>query len=1858
MVTGLAWSPDSTRLVVAQSDCIVYVYKLGQDWGDKKSICNKFVLSAPATSCAWPLHSSNPYFGCAEGRVRKGVLRGNRAVTQYASESASPVLCMASFFNDLGFLVSHEDRAIVRVSVEIETQKGNSAPSIVRFFDHSVTATRITCGTHIATLGEDDRLVFYDDVSGAPVRTFDFSRGVEQFSDDAILRSLPPNHPLRQSPLRLCQIAFSPTGDVLAAGGKDVLLLFCATQKQTPPGVAAGFGVAATSPQWKLVSVLPLPGYGFVNSLQWKVGGNSLVLGTSSGILNMYSVLLKKTVCANNEWIFSYTSASCVIVSHRQHQMRSVLRSAACLPILNIGVLENRYVVARTESSCLIGDLQIGVLSEVPIALNSDGGLGSKKAFVFPQPHVCVLHREGEFHVIHLGSSVNYLPFRAEKLTKRTVSIVFPPESADIASGGTGPLLAYLLDARTVSVTSLASASPLAQITKELSFTKSFSSQIVELKLCEVAPLLLVKEKSGHLTLTNVQTKTSQTLLQNCSFFGWAPNKTVVIAQVDSTMYIWHYTSESAALTPEITLISGTLKDIQSSATGIEVLIENEQKQLSTYTVPSLSVDFSLLLSQKKYRDAAQLLANADSAQVNTAATAGTAIGAGAGAQVSTESLWNELWQTVLQTGELETLLFIAQLRGKYSNVQFLLNLMDEIRTQQMSPQDLYVRAQLQLLSGDVSNAEELLVQAGRINEAMQMLSSLSRPAEVVALAEVTGSPATEELRSSLETLYVSQRLFGKAAALRESQGDIPQAVEYYLSDKSPLRALRCILSHPSHLPLPVPDTLVIKVLQALRDAQLYEGSGRLLSRLGRSVDALEDFVKAKAWPHVVDTCRVHFPEKVVGYELEWARDLDARGLSEEAIEHYVEAGEGKAAVECALKHGLFYHAENILKQAFSGLEKSMAEYWVQVGDNYRKRGYYDQAEQVYAICEEGKHIVDMYLELEKWDMVDTATRKYLSVKDRQDILATAAKKFEARGKLQAAKILYTFLGDESSSIMISVREGDMVNAILQSEKSNPVLYRSLCLDHATNLESKQQLDQAEEYYLYAKEWKKAINMYIKAGLWNQALRLSHQYDTKANTTTLALEAWAAVGDQETIQLFSNADLFSLVLTQCIENGNWEDAKALCNKYNVNALPSVYSRYAAYLENKKDYAGAEKAHLSAGTPREAVLMYLYAMDFKNATRIAEEYDPPSLPMVLSAQAKQSADLGDWTQAEQLWIEAGKPEEAIEAYLLAGKSVEAMQIARTYAPHKLEWVKQKIHQGGMLLRPAAPGADSPATPPVPAFSTRRARDHPSPGAEVPLTSLGELESHVGAMMREAMRWKGIGDTEHAVQTLLELSFAGLEHEEEIVKEALQQAILWARVSFAPRDLIQTVRKVAAIYSAGMKWDEAGQLLNEYGLKDAAAIAFLQSKNILELQQLEHQVDQDTKEKIQSFLKARNITKKEDPVGLQLSHVLTQIEELLEDNDEKGALALASRQGPMVLAKYLFPILEEKLLQSDVDTVVTYLSTFGAPPLPSAYPLYELIAKHYFASFKEGEEVPLPRQERIRGEYYRLVANLRKYLTSPPPRYPLSGSEQELLPRTLPKYEELLMALHYSYLTHQHTFDGNKPYAALASLSLCRFLHLVPADYAFARVGTLARECAEKFQGTELAPGLPVPWSAKHWNNIAYACFNRVLDIQEALLDQQEPDSPALYAKIPLSQDIRSSAELANDDFEGTSFPEPGTWPLPSALYTSLTSGTLEKIRDWVLQFSLESTPANAFSDNVSISKIPMVPCMKCKAPCSITSLGCGACGTGFETCAITGILLLTRDSAKCKECGTTANMQPWRDFVNIHHVCAWCGTFTE
>jgi intraflagellar transport protein 172 len=76
----MCFSPDNQKLAIAQSDNIVFIYKLGIDWGEKKSICNKFNQNSSVTCMSWPLERPNELIiGLAEGKIKQGILKTNKS---------------------------------------------------------------------------------------------------------------------------------------------------------------------------------------------------------------------------------------------------------------------------------------------------------------------------------------------------------------------------------------------------------------------------------------------------------------------------------------------------------------------------------------------------------------------------------------------------------------------------------------------------------------------------------------------------------------------------------------------------------------------------------------------------------------------------------------------------------------------------------------------------------------------------------------------------------------------------------------------------------------------------------------------------------------------------------------------------------------------------------------------------------------------------------------------------------------------------------------------------------------------------------------------------------------------------------------------------------------------------------------------------------------------------------------------------------------------------------------------------------------------------------------------------------------------------------------------------------------------------------------------------------------------------------------------------------------------------------------------------------------------------------------------------------------------------------------------------
>jgi intraflagellar transport protein 172 len=90
----LAFSPDSTKLAVGQTDGIVFIYKVGEDFKMKKSITNKLAQPSPVTFMVWP-NEFEIICGLYDGKLRHTpvvAIKGPRSRTFYNPESYNVAL--------------------------------------------------------------------------------------------------------------------------------------------------------------------------------------------------------------------------------------------------------------------------------------------------------------------------------------------------------------------------------------------------------------------------------------------------------------------------------------------------------------------------------------------------------------------------------------------------------------------------------------------------------------------------------------------------------------------------------------------------------------------------------------------------------------------------------------------------------------------------------------------------------------------------------------------------------------------------------------------------------------------------------------------------------------------------------------------------------------------------------------------------------------------------------------------------------------------------------------------------------------------------------------------------------------------------------------------------------------------------------------------------------------------------------------------------------------------------------------------------------------------------------------------------------------------------------------------------------------------------------------------------------------------------------------------------------------------------------------------------------------------------------------------------------------------------------------
>lgn len=490
-IRAVAFSADSSRLAVAQSDNIVYVYKLGAaGWTDKKIICNKFPLTTSVTSMIW-LAAGPIVAGLEDGKVRALNVKTNKSQSLFAADSM--VVALAANMRGTGFVSGHADGTVVRFLVA----DGAAEQPSGRLFAHTTAPTALAwTHTDIVAAGCDRRIVFYDH-QGRQTRVFDYNRD--------------------ESEREFMTAACSPNGLTVAVGSFNRVRVFVWTPRQSA---------------WTEAPIKQIDQMYSVTALAWRRDGSRLVIGSVCGAVIAFESVLRRTVW-QDKLELTYVAPSQVLLRSLQEETAEpmVVESRLGMEIDDVRIMgKDSYLVARTDSSLIVGDLTRNLCSELPWSVS-----GRHERFYFENATVCLVFNAGELTLIEYGVDYPLGTVRTEFVNPHVISVrVNERISSGNNNDGTvdNKKLAYLMDQKTISVVDLMLAQMVAQI--------GHDSKIDWLELSETADKLLFRDRKMRLWLVAVASGRKQAVLANVSWVQWVPQSDVAVAQSDDTLAVWY----------------------------------------------------------------------------------------------------------------------------------------------------------------------------------------------------------------------------------------------------------------------------------------------------------------------------------------------------------------------------------------------------------------------------------------------------------------------------------------------------------------------------------------------------------------------------------------------------------------------------------------------------------------------------------------------------------------------------------------------------------------------------------------------------------------------------------------------------------------------------------------------------------------------------------------------------------------------------------------------------------------------------------------------------------------------------------------------------------------------------------------------------------------------------------------------------------------------------------------------------------------------------------------------------------------------------------------------------------------------
>ena len=1168
-ITGLAWAPDSCRFAVSQSDMAVAVYDVGPaSVADaRKKITLRFTHKSPVLCVAWPVSSSSDFvYGMGDGAVHCGLTKLKKSEELYRHGCAPVSITAAARMNSVA--VGHLDGNVFIVNLDTRSR--------LIALQTAVPPLALAWGQQICAAGSDLQVNFAD-ANGSSSSHVDYSnqQGLRSFT----------------------AAAFDPSGSTAIVAGRNTLMTFSYSGKMQA---------------WQEQAKLEFDGVYAVPDLAWSPDGSKIAVCSVTGGLYIVTVSIGG-FRYKDLFEVVYVSGSQVKVINLKTSKEMSLKSD--FRVLTTNFYQDRYIVARTTQSFVVGDTVSGKICELGASL-ADGEPKINERFAFIDDVAVLVWNSGELTVLEFGKLQPLASISTQYPSQYLLSLRF---GAKIGKGNS-KILAYLMDSKTVKVVDCETLMAVG--------TVQVPNKIDWLELNVSGTMLLFRDAKRSLYVYNLITHQLNGLLSACSYAQWVPEANVIVAQSKKSLYVWY--SPNSPDDVKVREIEGDVVDIARKGTKTAVSISMNGK-ISPLALDGAFIAFSAAMEGGNLSDAAQILLEMPSGS-------------------DYKALWGELASAAMMASDFP----IAEV--SYSNLcdlpraKFLHKLNKLISAHGMG--NSLVQARIAMLQSNFKQAEYCLIEHDQLDAALDMYRSMHMWNELLDLAELRCPSKAQQIRDEYFQHLLDSGQYQVAARLKSRRGDISEAVDLCLQGEKPQLAADILLNSGDN----VNPQLLAHVAEALVKKNRFDIAGQVYEKLGKPTEALESYRKGHSYYRALELAKAASPDSVIAIEKEWADYLVSQGQNDAATMHYVESGDYALALNCSLRAQQWQQAAEILRSAAStsDLVKQLRVQYLRVGRHFAGTGDTATAEDLFLTVDATKELVEMYLNLGRIDEAVRRAKRQMKPNEMEQLFIDTAQKLSKRAQTRTiAEQIYLAINKSELAMDMYRSAGDTASLLrLTSQYGGD---KGQLESMAVQAERQGDLETAESCYIRAGSWEKARFMYEQEKKWQDALRVAKEHGTQAAEMSVAAHWAIDIGGSAGVQKLVQIKLVEPVLLYACENSMSDLVNLImtnCKTLSKTTVHQAHMKFAQALEAQSKFADAEQQYCAANQPREAVEMYTHNKMWTDAQRVAHKYGITDLPVTPSkAQSHATSTIsGAGLQRAIQLDQAGQYDAAIDAYL--------------------------------------------------------------------------------------------------------------------------------------------------------------------------------------------------------------------------------------------------------------------------------------------------------------------------------------------------------------------------------------------------------------------------------------------------------------------------------------------------------------------------------------------------------------------------------------------------------------------------------